>query len=151
MASQIPGRGLRLESYGLTVVRATGALPQSTTGTLFNVTGGRILLTSLAGSVTTAVQAQATTYKLVTLSTTGAVANDICATVDLTGAVVGTILGITGVRTDAMLTGSSVPTPNELVVTIGAIRATTVASSTGAIQWTLTYIPLDDGAVCVAA
>lgn len=150
MASGIPAAQTRKLIYGLRVERATSALPQSTSTTLFTVTGGRIILTGILGEVTTAVQAQATTIKLTSVSTVGSVTTDMCTTVDLTGAAVGTILGITAPGSAATI-GSSVGQPNETIVQAGIIRATTVASSTGAMKWTVTYVPFDDGATLVAS
>jgi hypothetical protein len=46
-------------ALGASVSRAAAALPASTTGNLFTVTGGRILLTGIVGQVTTVIQTQA--------------------------------------------------------------------------------------------
>lgn len=151
MAAGIAGKQLRLANYGTVVNRSAGSLPATTNAALFNVTGGRILLTGIIGLVTTAIQAQANTLSLTTLSTTGALTTNLTAGVDVTGAVVGTQYGISGVRTDAALLGSNVPTGNEQIVAVGSIRWATTATSTGAMSWTLLYIPLDDGASVAAA
>ena len=151
MATGIAGKQLRLANYGTQVNRTAGNLPATTNAALFNVVGGRILLQSIVGLVTTVVQAQANTLSLTTLSTTGAVTTNLTAGIDITGAVVGNQYGITGVRTDAALLGSNVPTSNELCITVGSIRWATTATSTGAFSWSLLYIPLDDGAYVTAA
>ena len=46
------------------VVRATATLPQTTAEALYTITGGRILLVSIIGEVTTVIQTQANNTKL---------------------------------------------------------------------------------------
>lgn len=151
MATQVPGRQLRLANYGTQVLRPAGNLPATTNAAIFNITGGRILLQSIVGTVTTAIQAQANTLSLSTLSTTGAITTAITAGIDVTGLAVGNLYSIDGVRANAATVGSSVYTTNELVVATGSIRWVTTATSTGAMSWTVLYIPLDDGASVTAA
>jgi hypothetical protein len=153
MSVLIQGSQIRQIGLGTRVERATSGLPASTTAALFTVAGGKVLITSIVGTVTTAVQAQATTYKLRATPTVGAV-NDLSGTVDLNAAAAGALIGITGLAGDAAVlsTGGGVSNlRNPIVVNTGTIGATTVATSTGAIQWTLTYVPVDDGASVVAA
>lgn len=150
MASGISGRSTRIGNYGVNVARAAGNLAQTGTLNLFSVTGGRILITSLVGQVTTAIQAQADAVKLQTVSTAGAVVSDLCATVDVNAAVVGTLLGLTGTAATAAVLGSSVPQTNEVIVAPGFVRMNAAASNTGQMSWLLTYIPLDDGGTVVA-
>ncbi len=151
MSSGISGRSTRIGNYGITVVRATSALPQTTNAAIFNVNAGRVLLTGIWGLVTTAIQAQANNYNLTTNSTTGNITSNLCAVLDITGLAVGNMLGITGTPATAMSAGSNVPQCNEVIVAPGTIRAVAAASSTGAVQWNVTYIPLDDGASITAA
>lgn len=151
MATQIAGKQLRLANYGTKVDRAAGALPATTNAALFNVLGGRIILVGIVGQVTTAIQAQANTLSLTTLSTTGAITTPLTAGVDVTGAAVGNLYGIDGVRANAAVLGSNVYTNNEVVVQPGSIRWVTTATSTGAMSWSVLYIPLDDGAYVTAA
>lgn len=143
----IQGSQLRTLELGTKVDQPTAALPQTATGTLFTVAGGRVWVTSLIGVVTTVIQAQATVSKIRATPTTGSV-NDLSGTVDLTGAVVGSLLSLTGLAADAMVlsTGGGISTlRNPILVAVGTIGLNTAASSTGAIQWSLTYVPYDDG------
>lgn len=149
MASGISGRDARKIFYGARVDRAAATIPQSAAGSLFTVSGGRVLLTSIVGEVTTAIQAQATTMKL--QHTQGATTTDLSATVDMTGQPVGALYGITGKAGDAAVAGSGVPQTNEIILQVGTLKATTVVNSTGAMKWTVNFIPLDDGATIVAA
>lgn len=144
---------LRTVVVGTKVDRATANIPQTATGTLFTVSGGRILVTSILGEVTTAIQAQANAIKLRATPTTGSV-NDLSGTVDINGAAVGSLLGATGLAADALVlsTGGGVSNlRNPIIVAIGNIGLNTAASSTGQIKWSLTYVPYDNGATVVAA
>lgn len=150
MASGIPAQQTRKLIYGIRVERATGALAQTGNLTLFTVTGGRVILTGLVGEVTTAIQAQANAVKLTSVSTTGSIATDMCATVDVNGAAVGNLFGLTAPGTAATL-GSIAGQPNETIMQPGIIRMNAAASNTGNMKWTVTYVPFDDGATLVAS
>jgi len=148
MTSMISGKSLRDIGFGVRVDKATAALPQTTTGTLFTVSGGRIILTSIVGEVTTIIQTQANATKLIATPTTGT-AVDMCATLDITADEVGCLYGITGLQTDALigLNAGLTRLPSQLqVIPIGTIKLSCAASNTGSVKWSMTYIPLDVGA-----
>lgn len=148
MASGISGRTQLLAQFGNTVSKATAALPQTTTGTLFTVTGGRVLLTSIVGEVTTVIQTQANNMKLVATPTTGT-AVDICAVLDVSAKEAGCLFGITGLFSDALVganAGATVTQRNPVVLPIGTLKLSCSASNTGNVKWICTYIPLDVGA-----
>lgn len=141
-------------AFGVKVTNAAGkTLAGTGTGTLFTVAGGKVMVTSLVGEVTTVIQTQANAVKLVATPTTGSV-NDLSATVESSAAAVGSLFAPVGLAGDALVksTGGGVSTlRNPIVVAIGTIGLNTAATNTGAIKWTLTYVPLDDGATVVAA
>lgn len=148
MTSMISGKSLRDIGFGVRVDKATAALPQTTTGTLFTVSGGRIILTSIVGEVTTIIQTQANATKLISTPTTGT-AVDMCATLDITADEVGCLYGITGLQSDALigLNAGLTRLPSQLqVIPIGTIKLSCAASNTGSVKWSMTYIPLDVGA-----
>ncbi len=151
MSASIKGKVIRLSNYGQTVERAAGNLAQTGNLTLFTVTGGRVLLTTIVGEVTTVIQAQADAVKLQSVSTVGSIVSDLCATVDVNAAAVGNLLGITGTAATAAVLGSAVPQLNEMIMQPGVIRMNAAASNTGQMKWTVTWIPLDDAAVLVAS
>lgn len=148
MSVLISGPQVRQILLGSKVDKATAALPQTAAGTLFTVTGGRILLTSIVGEVTTVIQTQANNTKLVATPTTGT-AVDICAVLDISAKEVGTLFGITGLFSDALVganAGATVLPRNPVVIPIGTIKLNCAASNTGSVKWSVTYVALDDGA-----
>jgi len=149
------GRARRKALLGIKLDRATAALPASTYGALFTISGGRVILTSIVGEVTTVIQTQACNLKVTSTPTTGT-AVDIATNLDIgtspdevgclygIGAYVGALVG-----TNAGAT--TLPTSGGIVLPIGTLGITTSATNTGSIKWSVTYIPLDDEAVMVVA
>tara|TARA_Y100000310_G_scaffold94721_1_gene92466 strand:+ start:146 stop:607 length:462 start_codon:yes stop_codon:yes gene_type:complete len=153
MAQFDEGKAFRKLLMGLKVDRATASLPQTTAAALFTVSGGRILLTSIVGEVTTVIQTQANNTKLTANPTTGT-AVDICAVLNITADEVGCLYGITGTVGDALIganAGYGTIMACKLVIPIGTIDLDCAASNTGSVKWSITYIPLDDGASVAAA
>lgn len=156
MSQLHPLESMRQLILGERVDRATDTLPESTDEALFTIAGGRVMITSIIGEVTTVIQTQANNTKLkFNPSATGADV-DLCAVLDITAAAVGTLFGITGDFSDAMVaqvlcleTDSLLERP--IVLSEGAIEIDCAATNTGSVSWTLTYIPIDDGAYIVAA
>lgn len=149
MSSQIAGKQLLLAQFGTRVDRAAANLPATTSGNLFSVSGS-VIVTSIIGTVTTAIQAQANAIKLEAYNTANSAATDMCATVDSNGQVAGKLFGITGVTTAAAIFGYAVPTGRIIVGGAGFIRLNTAATNTGQMSWSLTYIPLTPGASVAA-
>lgn len=144
--------GLRKAIYGARVDRAAATLPQTTAEALFTVTG-LCLVTSLVGEVTTVMQNQANNTKLTANPTTGT-SVDICAVLSIANDEAGSLYSITGTFTDALqggVAGAVAVQDKGVAVNTGTIDLDCAASNTGAIKWTLTYIPLEDGASIVAA
>ncbi len=147
------GQVLRNLSLGLAVERATAALPATTQSALFNVVGGRIAVLGIIGEVTTVIQTQACNTKIVSNPTTGTDV-DICAVLNISAKEVGTLFGITGTFSDAMVganAGATVLPDRPVVVPIGTIDLSTAATNTGSVKWAILYVPIDDGAYVTAA
>jgi hypothetical protein len=130
------------------------------TKTLFNVTGGRVLVTSLVGRVTTAIGATTSNLKLVYNPTAAGTSFDMCTAVDIASDAVEQTYYITGsvASTGALLVGGAVGQANPVfedgyLIQAGAIEANFSADPTGAgaIEWTITWISYDDGATAAAA
>lgn len=123
--------------------KAALALPATATGTLFTVTAP-IRLFDIQGEVTTVIQAQANAVKLRAVPTVGA-AVDLCATVDVNAAAVGTTLVITGTLASAATlnaNGVQVAQATSIIIPAGTIGLNTAATNTGAMKWLLRYQPL---------
>ncbi|MCK9929435.1 hypothetical protein MXD62_20005 [Frankia sp. Mgl5] len=156
MSTLIQGDQIRSLLSGIKVSRATAALPQTTTSTLFTVTGGRVLITSLVGEVTTVIQTQADNTKLSFDPTDAGATQDLCAVLDITADAVGTMYSLTGTPATAMQDALNFLSSNKvlaqpLVLKPGAILLDCAASNTGAVKWDLTYVPYDNGASVAAA
>lgn len=153
--SYIPDpNGPILASYGFRVERATAALPQTTAEALFTVSGGRVLVTALAGEVTTVIQTQLNNTKLVSNPTAVGASQDLCAVLDITADPVGEIYTISGTVGDAMRSDLLIGNPaiaSPLLVSEGTIDLDCSASNTGSVGWVLWWMPLDTGATVTAA
>lgn len=141
--------------YGARVSKAATAITAISTKPLFTVAGGRVVITSLIGEVTTAIQAQANAAKIVFNPDATGADTDLTATEDINADAVGTLYGVSGDFSDALLVGLlALEAPafgGPFILSEGSIGLNTAASSTGAVAWTLTYVPLDDGAAVTAA
>lgn len=156
MSVLIQGDQLRSLLVGVRVARATAALPQTTTSTLFTISTGEVLLTSIFGEVTTVIQTQANNTKLTFDPTATGASQDMCAVLDITADAVGTIYSITGTPATAMQDALNwVPSSKMLAQPIllkpGSILLDCAASNTGSVKWAATYIPLEAGASMAAA
>lgn len=169
MSVLIQGSQLRSLLLGVRVAKSLSA-PQTTSAALFNVTGGKVAITSVIGEVTTVIGGTTVNYNL-TYTPSGGSAADLCAATACTSDAVGTLYSlVSGVATDLLsvqsvsaIGGTPVAAseaPNvtyapllrmPFVVRAGALNWKTSASTTGVVAWTLTYIPVDDGASVAAA
>jgi hypothetical protein len=104
----IPGYELSPSVVGSLVKKGPLTLPQNATSTLFTVSGGAVLVTSLQGMVTTATGATATTLSLGTAPTVGTAA----------------VAGIGGANSIASLVAGNVIS---VPATVGSPGATLVA------------------------
>jgi hypothetical protein len=138
---------------GFRVNRPTAVLPQTAHAPLFTVAGGRILLLSLIGEVTTIIQNQANNTKITAYPAAGT-AVDLCAVVSTANLEVGGKLVLPAAFATALaktLAGAAILQPNLIVVAPGTIDLDCAASNTGAVKWSAFYVPFDDGATLVAA
>lgn len=151
MASSMKGSAMRASSLGTYTSKSYTLAVE--TATLFTITGGIVLVTSIVGEVTTAITV-ANTVKLQANPTTGTT-KDLCAATDIgtTDTPAGNLLGFQGLTGDSLLTGpGAVPTIKQPVaIAIGTIEQVTATGADGVIKWHLTWVPLQDGAALVAA
>ena len=141
-------------------LQATKSLTAVTNGAqaLFTVTG-LVVLRSIVGEVTVAMDATATSINLDHDPTIGS-SVDLCAATVVTSDAAGTVYGIqtwvTGLLvsngTDAPGTAYSPLTPsNDLVLTAGQITLVGTAANVGDTTWYAHWIPLSEGSTLVAA
>lgn len=154
MTAILTGPQIRQILLGQKVDRATATLPQTATGHLFQVTGGRVLVTGLVGEVTVATGATATNAKITSTPTTGT-AVDLTANVAVTSKEIGAQLTLPATSGSALVVknggaGGQLPGHNPYIVPIGYIDLITDASDTGSVKWSITYIPLDNNASLAA-
>lgn len=143
----------RDNKLGIRVDRDTDAIPQAATEALFTVVGGRVAITQIIGEVTTAIQNQANNTKLISNPTNGTGA-DLCAVLDIAADEKGTLYGITGISSDALIgvnAGALRGQTVDVIVPPGTIDLNCAASNSGAVKWTLFYYPIDVGAYVEAA
>ena len=141
------GQAPVLEQW-IRVSRATAALPATTTATIFNVEGGRILLKALIGEVTTVIQTQACNLSVNVDADSGAT-DVIASTLDVSADAVGTMYGVEGDGTALEDTGigwGRTCNGQGTVIAPGIITLTTSATNTGSVKWDLYYLPLEEGA-----
>lgn len=157
---------VREANFGFLVTGGAKTLPASGSGDIFSVNGGRVIITSLIGVVSTAIQAQATTLSVGNKPTGGVSATaTLCATADLNNKPVGTSLAVPAAKASALIVsaadgtvvfngsggqGIAVSAGGLALVPAGTIQVTTVVTSTGAITWSATWVPYDVGATLTA-
>lgn len=160
MSTIIAGNDVRAIALGIRVQTAAVTNPQTASTAIFTVATGRVLVTALFGEVTTVQGATANSFNLTYDPTVGAV-GDLCAATVCTSDAAGTLYGVTGVAADLLsaqtVAGTEVPTHvfalggRPILLSPGQMFLKASGSNTGATQWTLTYVPLDNGATVVAA
>lgn len=153
--------------YGALVTGGAKTLPASGTGHIFMVSGGRVIVTSITGQVSTAIQNQSCTLAVGNTPSGGSAATTSLATATaITNAAVGTPIavppfssgaaallvgGASGVLVgEAGFSGVAVTSGGIAVVPAGTIDVTTSATNTGAIIYSVSYVPYDVGATITA-
>lgn len=152
MSDFLEGKAARKVVNGIMVEKPAVAIATVGTKSLFTVVGGRVIVKTLLGEVTTGFQAIANACKFVH-TPSGGLAVDLSAAVECNGDVAGTLYGVTGLpATDMTVTvGVAVCQAYDIVLKPGVIGFNTAADATGEIKATVIYVPLDDGAYIEAA
>lgn len=134
------------------VTGGSKTLPATTTGTLFNITWV-VEIIAIIWVVTTVIQNQSCNLKLSTVS--NGATTDICADLDIANKTAQSRMSITGTFANAMInTAKWVPVARQatpIVCQEWTIIATTSATNTGAIRWSVLYRPLQAWSTVTAA
>jgi hypothetical protein len=158
MSVIIQGTQLRAILLGTLASKATGTVANGTTS-LFTITGGRVIVTSLVGRVTTAIGATASNAKLVYNPTAAGTSFDLCTAVAIEADAVEQTYYVAGsvATVGALLVGGAVGQSNGVfsspyILQAGVIEQNLSADPVGgAITWSCTWFPYDDGAALAAA
>lgn len=153
MSTLIEGSELRTLNLGRRAEFAYSTLAVETKD-LFTVTGGRVLLTSIYGLVTTTIATAGTSKVVSNPDASGATTSDLCAATDLgtTDTPAGDVLSFTGVRSASIERGGAAQSlTGPLVIPVGKVQQVNATGADGGITWVVTWVPLDNGAALVAA
>ena len=122
---------------------------------LWRIDNAPVRVLSLVGVITTTIEATANATKL-THTATGGAAVDLCATLDVTGDLIRTLLVLDGVKATPLVNtadagvviDSALHMP--LVLTPGIVALNCAAVTTGAVSWYIEYEPLAPTALVTA-
>lgn len=152
----VPARQLRTISMGIPLERAATVLPQGIGDdiAIFNIVGGRVLMTSIIGEVTVLFGNAVLNMGLEENPTDGTV-ELICAVLACNDLPVGDLVSITGDPGDAMVPAADGGVPGMrrqgVVLRVGVLDWTVTGTEVGEMSWQITYIPIDDGAYMTVA
>ncbi len=140
------GRALRRAMLGAKLDRDTADVSTGAYKSLFNIINAPVMLTSMVGEVTTALQSGANNTKLTATPTTGT-AVDLASNLDTVSDEKGCLFGISAYGSAMVGTnaGATVITAKPIVLQIGTVGITTASDKSGSIKWSVTYMPLEDG------
>jgi hypothetical protein len=144
------GIALRKLILGNKVDRAAATFVAALTP-IFTITGGRVLMTSFFGTMTVAGGTNA--VHIEATPTTGA-SQPIAANLDVDAMIVGDTCTINGKADGAMTYNASTVGLQSMcygpvILNVGTLDYHAAATE-GAMKWSMTYIPLDDGAYVTA-
>jgi hypothetical protein len=143
---------LMAAGLGMRVDRAADDVPHTTAEAIFNIVGGRVLMTGILGEVTIQLGAVGN-LSLEANPTTGTTAALNVATASAANEV-GTLLSISGTIGDNMLivdAGGTRLGPAPVVLPVGSLDFRASATADGSVKWSIWFLPLDDGAYVTAA
>jgi hypothetical protein len=152
MPTNIQNQQILRATTGFLVSRAAVALPSTTIGTIFNITGGRVLIKALTGTVVTLLSGTNSTTVGLTPTVSGTSAPAVLSSAGVIPVAVGSpvVSKLDGGALIVVASGSVIaPTP--WLAAAGAVTITTASTVTGTVSWDLVYVPLDPGAVVAAA
>jgi len=155
MPNFLQGNQARTLVLGARAARAAALQPQTAQAAIFNVVGGKVMVTSLIGEVVVATPATTNTLKVTGNPTSGTDVDWTTATSTASkevGAVISLPVTAGGALIVANAGAGNAVFGQGFVGQVGTIDlVTTGSAATGTIKWVLTYVPLDDGAYVTVA
>jgi hypothetical protein len=138
---------------GCRVDKAATALPSSVYGALYNIAGGKVLITAMIGECTVAVGGANNVKYTVTPTAATSPVTDICADADLDTCDIGDLTSWTGIPANDILVAhkGAVQLGCPQICQTGSIGVTCDATTDGTFKWVLFYFPIDVGATVAAA
>lgn len=139
------GLGLRTQKLGIRLHRDAATLPQTAAAAIFNIVGGNVLMTLIIGHITIILGAvgNMSLEENPTVGTTEV----LCAVVAAGTYAADDNVGITGVPANAMVPVATGGIPGMstqgVILRVGTLDLRLSASSTGEIEWTVFYKPLE--------
>ncbi len=149
MSDYLEGKAVRKVVRGVQVSRSMGI--DGATVDLFNIVGGRVIVSQISGIVTTELGASGNCRLI--MNPTVATASNLCADNDLGTDDVGTMYGITGTVGDPLQDDDAVlvAQADPLILPAGVIEFLSTSDVDGEILWEVIYTPIDDGAYIESA
>ena len=159
MSTVVNNTSIRQVALGRFAQTAAKTVPQNATQTVFTVSGGRIMITSLYGLVTTIIAGTTPAVKYIATPTVGTL-NDMCTALTITADEVGMMWQLP-ILVGSPLIGAAAAGKSGSVSGTGGMCGQIVApgtigfnnsaaDGTGAVIHTLLWVPLDAGAAVVA-
>ena len=147
--------GLLNRLLGVRVDRATATLPASTSGALFTIANGLVMMTAIIGEWTVAAGG-ACNMKLIANPTAGTAPDtDLCTVAAVATCDIGDLLSIDGTPANALLVphkgAVELQTPTGIFLQEGTLDLDTSTTIDGSIKWSIWYIPCEEGAIVTAA
>lgn len=137
---------------GMRIDRAISNVAQTGILALFNIVGGRVLVSNILGEVTT-VLGVVGNMSLEANPATGTTAV-LCAVLAAGALEEGCMVALDGTKGTALLgvdAGGRGMATNSVTVQVGTIEQRCSASDTGQMRWSIWYVPIEDGAYITAA
>ena len=152
MPTAIQGQQVLRATTGFLVTRPAAALPSTTIGSIFTISGGRVLIKSLSGTVATLLSGTNSTTVGVTPTWNATSAPAVLSSAGIIPVAAGSpvMSKLDGGALVVVVSGGIIaPTP--WLALPGAVTITTASTVTGTVSWELCYVPYDTGASVVAA
>jgi hypothetical protein len=152
VSTLIKGTELRTIGLGRYAEKASGAISGNPTISLFTVTGGEVLITSLYLKCTTSITTDGGTLALQTNPDTGDTVVVVAATdLGTTDTAAGTLIGVVDESTTTPDFRKGGRALSGLPVTTGTVELVGASSVNGAVTACCTWVPLTVGASLVAS